>query len=287
MNGVVVIDKPQGVTSHDVVGMLRKRFGTRRIGHTGTLDPLATGVLPICIGNATRAADMLTVSDKRYIAELMLGKRTDTLDIEGETVDIKNVTVTEAEARDCISGFVGEQEQLPPMYSAIKQNGKRLYELAREGKEVRREPRGINIYSIDIADIKLPYITIDVFCSKGTYIRSLCDDIGNKLGCGAVMTGLRRTEAAGFRVADAYSIERLDAMEDISAALLPTDKLFSDHPAIHLNEKQERSIINGVRMTWRNGTEGERYRLYGADGRFLCISVIEDMKLRLVKSFWT
>ena len=287
MNGVVVIDKQQGVTSHDVVGMLRKRFGTRRVGHTGTLDPLATGVLPVCIGNATRAADMLTESDKRYTAVLELGKRTDTLDIEGEVLEEKPVTVSADEVRECIEGFVGEQEQLPPMYSAIKQNGKKLYELAREGKEVKREPRHINIYSIDIVDIKLPMVTIDVFASKGTYIRSLCDDIGQRLGCGAVMTALRRTESAGFKIDEAYTIEALDALDDIETALKPTDSLFAAHPVIQLNEKQERSIVNGVRMTWRDGIEGQRYRLYGADGRFLCISVLEDMRLRLIKSFWT
>ena len=287
MNGVVVIDKPQGVTSHDVVGMLRKRFKTRRVGHTGTLDPLATGVLPVCIGNATRAADMLTESDKRYTAMFELGKRTDTLDIEGVILEERPVSVTGDEVRECIKGFVGEQEQLPPMYSAIKQNGRKLYELAREGKEVKREPRHINIYSIDIVDIKLPMVTIAVFASKGTYIRSLCDDIGQRLGCGAVMTALRRTESAGFDIDEAYTIEALDALDDISQALNPTDSLFTGYPEIRLNEKQERSIINGVRMTWRDGIEGQRYRLYGADGRFLCISVLEDMRLRLIKSFWT
>lgn len=287
MNGVVVIDKPGGVTSHDVVGMLRKRFGTRRVGHTGTLDPLATGVLPVCVGNATRAADMLTESDKRYRAVLELGKRTDTLDIEGEVLEKKPVTVTEEDVRECISCFTGEQEQLPPIYSAIKQNGKKLYELAREGKEVERAPRRINIYSIDVVNIKLPSVTIDVSCSKGTYIRSLCDDIGQRLGCGAVMTSLRRTAAAGFTIDDAYTIEELDALEDIHSALKPTDELFSDYPEIRLNEKQERSIVNGVRMTWREGREGQRYRLYSANGRFLCISVIRDMRLNLVKSFWT
>ena len=287
MNGIVVIDKPKGVTSHDVVGMLRKRFGTRRVGHTGTLDPLATGVLPVCIGNATRAADMLTESDKRYRAVFMLGKCTDTLDISGELLSTRPVTVTEDEVRDCVRGFIGEQEQLPPMYSAIKQNGRKLYELAREGKEVEREKRRINIYSIDVVDINLPNVTIDVSCSKGTYIRSLCDDIGQRLGCGAVMTELRRIAAAGFTIDNAYTIEALDALSDKTEALIPTDRLFMDYPAIHLNENQEKIIVNGVRMTWRNGTEGARYRLYGADGRFLCISQIEDMRLKLVRSFWT
>lgn len=287
MNGIAVIDKPRGVTSHDVVNMLRKRFKTRRVGHTGTLDPLAEGVLPVCIGSATKAADMLTKSDKRYRAVLELGKRTDTLDSEGRLIGQKPVDVSETEIMECAAEFVGLQEQLPPMYSAIKQNGKKLYELAREGKEVLREKRNINIYSLDVLEINIPYVKIDVHCSKGTYIRSLCDDMGQRLGCGAVMTALKRTEAAGFGIESAYTIEELDALEDINSALLPVDALFSDLPAIVLNQKQERSIINGVRMTWRGGEEGARYRLYGEDGRFLCISELRDMKLVLIKSFWT
>ncbi len=286
VNGVVIIDKPKGVTSHDVVGMIRKRFNTRRVGHTGTLDPLATGVLPVCIGSATKAAGMLTAADKRYTAVLMLGKRTDTLDICGRVLEENKVGISDGQARECIAGFIGEQEQLPPMYSAIKQNGRKLYELAREGVEVEREKRRVNIYSIEITGLKLPYITIDVRCSKGTYIRSLCDDIGTRLGCGAVMTELRRTETAGFGIDEAYTPDALDALEDINAAVRPTDGLFSHLPAIYLNEKQERSIVNGVRMTWRGGDEGRQYRLYGADGRFLCVSEIKDTRLVLVKSFW-
>lgn len=286
MNGVVIIDKPQGKTSHDVVGMLRRIYKTRRVGHTGTLDPLATGVLPVCIGSATKAADMLTIADKRYRAEFELGKRTDTLDIEGKLLEKRPVDVTEDEVRIVIAEFVGDQEQLPPMYSAIKQNGRKLYELAREGKKALRTPRRINIYSIDIVSIDLPFVIIDVHASKGTYIRSLCDDIGARLGCGAVMTALRRTETAGFDIEDAYTVAELDAMENPETVLIPTDKLFSGLPAIHLNAKQEKSIINGVRMTWRTGTEGQRYRVYGADERFLCVSELKDMKLVLIKSFW-
>ena len=287
MNGVIIIDKPKGKTSHDIVGILRKKFGTRRVGHTGTLDPLATGVLPVCIGNATRAADMLIESDKKYRATFLLGKRSDTLDIQGQITEENEVTVTEDDVRRVIAGFIGEQNQIPPMYSAIKKDGKKLYDLAREGIEIEREPRRINIYSIDICDIELPTVTIDVHCSKGTYIRSLCDDIGTKLGCGAVMTELRRTYTAGFAIEDAYTIEKLDEIEDLSGTLKPTDSLFLSLPEIHLNERQEKSITNGVRMTWRNGKEGESYRVYAHDGRFLCISRLEDMRLVLVKSFWT
>ncbi len=287
MNGVIIIDKPKGKTSHDIVGILRKKFDTRRVGHTGTLDPLATGVLPVCIGNATRAADMLIESDKKYRATFLLGKRSDTLDIEGEITEENEVSVTEEDVRRVIAGFIGEQDQIPPMYSAIKKDGKKLYDLAREGIEIEREPRRINIYSIDICDISMPTVTIDVHCSKGTYIRSLCDDIGTKLGCGAVMTELRRTYTAGFAIEDAFTIEKLDELEELSGTLKPTDSLFSSLPKIHLNEKQEKSITNGVRMTWRNGVEGQSYRIYSEDGRFLCISRLEDMKLVLVKSFWT
>lgn len=287
MNGVIIIDKPKGKTSHDIVGILRKKFGTRRVGHTGTLDPLATGVLPVCIGNATRAADMLLASEKKYRAVLVLGKRSDTLDTEGTITEEHEVTVTEDEIREVVASFAGEQDQIPPMYSAIKKDGKKLYDLAREGIEVEREARRINIYEIKICDISLPEVTIDVHCSKGTYIRSLCDDIGTRLGCGAVMSELRRTYTAGFSSDEAYTIEELDAVEDLLGTLKPTDALFADLPEIHLNEKQEKSITNGVRMTWRNGKEGETYRVYAPDGRFLCISRLEDMRLVLVKSFWS
>ena len=287
MNGVVIINKPQGKTSHDVVYAARRIFKTKRVGHTGTLDPLATGVLPVCIGNATRAADMLLESEKRYTAVMELGKRSDTLDSEGNILSTNEVNVTEDDVYKAVSGFEGEIEQLPPMYSAIKKNGRKLYELAREGIEVEREKRRITIYSTEVLKIDLPFVTIDVRCSKGTYIRSLCDDIGSALGCGAVMTELERTYTAGFSIDEAVTLDELDAMENPADVLIPTDRLFCSYPEIHLNEKQERSIVNGVRMTWRRGKEGETYRVYGADGRFLCVSRLEDMRLILVKSFWS
>lgn len=286
MNGIVIVDKPQGMTSHGVAARIRRIFGTKRAGHTGTLDPMASGVLPVCIGSATKAAGMLTVSDKRYSAVMELGKRSDTLDSEGTITQISEVRVTEEDVRRAVSGFTGEYDQLPPMYSAIKKDGKKLYELARSGIEVERERRRVMVYSADVTDISLPFVSLDVRCSKGTYIRSLCDDIGSALGCGAVMTELRRTEAAGFSIDDAYTLSRLEEMEDPGAAVIPTDRLFSELEEIRLNEKQERSIVNGVRMTWRGGEEGQSYRLYGSGGRFLCVSRIEDMRLVLVKSFW-
>ncbi len=287
MDGVIIIDKPKGMTSHDIVSAVRKIYKTRRVGHTGTLDPMATGVLPVCVGNATKAADMLTSADKKYSAVMRLGSRTDTLDADGTVTEEKDVNVAEQDIYSVISEFVGEQDQIPPMYSAIKQNGRKLYELAREGIEVERKPRRVTIFSIEIKKIDLPYISIDVHCSKGTYIRSLCDDIGQRLGCGAVMTELRRTETAGFSIDESHTIDQLSAAEDPCIYLIKTDELFRGYEAIRLNEKQERSIINGVRMTWRNGTDGNMYRLYGHDGRFLCISQLKDSRLVLVKSFWS
>lgn len=287
MNGIVIVNKPQGKTSHDIVGIMRRIFKTRRVGHTGTLDPLATGVLPVCIGNATRAADMLTASEKEYRAVLLLGKRSDTLDIEGKITEENPVCVTEDDVRKAIGGFVGEIMQVPPMYSAIKKDGKKLYELAREGIETEREARPVTIYSIEINRIELPRVEFTVACSKGTYIRSLCDDIGTALGCGGIMESLVRTKTAGFSLENSYTVEELETMEDLSEAILPTDSLFSDLPAIYLNEKQEKSIVNGVRMTWRSGEEGTVYRLYSADGTFLCVSKLTESRLVLIKSFWS
>lgn len=287
MNGIVIVNKPQGKTSHDVVGIMRRLFKTRRVGHTGTLDPLATGVLPICIGNATRAADMLTASEKEYRAVLLLGKRSDTLDSEGRIIEENPVCVTEDDVRRVISGFVGEIFQIPPMYSAIKKDGKKLYELARAGIETEREARKVTVYSVEINNISLPRVEFTVSCSKGTYIRSLCDDIGTALGCGGIMESLVRTKTAGFTIEDAHTIEELEKAEDLNAMVLPTETLFSDLPAIYLNEKQEKSIVNGVRMTWRCGDEGKIYRLYSNSGEFLCVSKLTESRLVLVKSFWS
>lgn len=286
MNGVIIVNKPQGKTSHDIVGIMRSLLKTRRVGHTGTLDPLATGVLPICIGNATKAADMLTDADKIYRAVMLLGIKTDTLDTEGEITSRCDVNVTEADIKKAASEFVGKIDQIPPMYSAIKKDGKKLYELARAGIEIEREPRSVTIHSLEITKIDLPRVEFVVHCSKGTYIRSLCDDLGAYLGCGAVMEKLTREMTGGFSIDNAYSIDELREMPDIEKAIIPTDELFSHLPAIYLNEKQERSIVNGVRMTWRDGIEGQMYRLYAPDGRFLCISKICDTRLVLVKSFW-
>lgn len=290
MNGIIIVDKPQGKTSHDIVYFIRRLTGIKKVGHTGTLDPMATGVLPICIGAATKIADMLTLSDKEYVAELILGKTTDTQDAEGQVLSEKKVNCTEDEIRAAVMSFIGEIEQVPPMYSAIKQNGKKLYELARQGVEVERKPRKVTINSIDILKIDGKSVTIDVSCSKGTYIRTLCEDIGNKLGTGAYMNTLRRIKTGIFDLSQSHTLEELGTLKSgdtgtLKEVLIPTDRVFEDLPCIKLNEKQKRSVVNGVRMTYK-GIENQDYRVYDENGEFLCVSKIVDGRLTLVKSFW-
>ena len=224
INGIININKPAGMTSHDVVYRLRKLFGIKKIGHTGTLDPDATGVLPMCIGKATRTSDMLTATDKRYTAEVTLGAATDTQDSSGKVIksaDVKDFGITEAKILDTLNEFVGEISQTPPMYSAIKVNGKKLYELAREGKEVERKPRIVTVYSIEPLgfDLENNKFTIDVSCSKGTYIRTLCNDIGEKLGCFAHMSSLKRTASGRFTIDDSYTLEEVERQLDRMSAL--------------------------------------------------------------------
>ncbi|MBR0469949.1 MAG: tRNA pseudouridine(55) synthase TruB [Clostridia bacterium] len=289
MNGIIIVDKPQGKTSHDIVYAIRRLTGIKKVGHTGTLDPMATGVLPICIGSATKVADMLTLSDKAYTAEFVLGKTTDTLDAEGEVLTESKVNVTGDEIRAAVMSFVGEIEQIPPMYSAIKQNGKKLYELARQGIEVERKPRKVTINSIDILEINGKTVTIDVSCSKGTYIRTLCADIGERLGTGAYMTKLRRTKTGIFAISESYTLEELGTLNELGTlkdVIIPVDKMFSEYPKIILNEKQKKSVTNGVRMTYK-GRENQVYRVYDENKNFLCISKIIDGKLTLEKSFWS
>lgn len=297
MNGIIIVDKPQGKTSHDIVYAIRRLTGIKKVGHTGTLDPMATGVLPICIGSATKVSDMLTLSDKAYTAEFVLGKTTDTLDAEGEILTETEVNVTGDEIRAAVMSFVGEIEQIPPMYSAIKQNGKKLYELARQGIEVERKPRKVTINSIDILEINGKTVTIDVSCSKGTYIRTLCADIGEKLGVGAYMTKLRRTKTGMFDIFESHTLEELANAKashwtlksetgTLKNVLIPIDKIFEEYPEIILNEKQKKSVTNGVRMTYK-GRENQVYRVYDENKNFLCISKIIDGKLTLEKSFWS
>ena len=290
MNGVIVINKPLGKTSHDCVGFIRRLCGTRKVGHTGTLDPMATGVLPICIGSATKASELLMCENKAYVAELILGMTTDTLDAEGEILSEQPVKCTEEQIRKTVMSFVGEIEQFPPMYSAIKKDGKKLYELARQGISVERKKRKITIHSIKILDIDMDKasLRIHVECSKGTYIRTLCDDIGMALGCGAYMNSLERTRSGKFDIKNSYTFEELLKLKDegkLSDVIINVDELFS-YPKIMVDDRQKNFIQNGVRIRYRGLLEGECYRVYGKNAEFLCISRCIDERLTLEKSFW-
>ena len=227
-NGILVIDKPADWTSHDVVAKLRGILHEKRIGHAGTLDPMATGVLPIFVGRATRAVEFAADREKEYIAGLRLGTVTDTQDITGSILSTAPVTVTREDVEQVLSRFRGESQQVPPMYSAIKKNGKKLYELARRGEEVERQPRPITLYELELLEqVSDTEYLLRVLCSKGTYVRTLCHDIGQALGCGGTMFSLRRTKAAGFDLSQAVTLEQVAAMPEPAARLLPVDAYFS------------------------------------------------------------
>ena len=288
MNGVLNVYKEQGFTSHDVVAKLRGILKTKKIGHTGTLDPDAVGVLPVCIGKATKLCDLITDWGKTYEAVMLLGTTTDTLDISGKIVAQSEVNVSEVDVLKVCNEFIGEYEQIPPMYSAIKQNGKKLYELARKGIEVERKSRKVTINSIDILEINGERVTIDVSCSKGTYIRTLCEDIGMKLHVGAYMNTLRRTKTGPFTIEESHTLKEIETLKnngELEKIIIPVDRMFEEYPKIKLNPKQVKSVTNGVQMTY-SGKEGQSYRVYDEKNKFLCISKITDGKLKLEKSFW-
>ena len=233
MNGIINVYKEAGYTSHDVVARLRRILGIKRIGHTGTLDPAATGVLPVCLGRSTVLADTVSDGEKVYEAVLLLGTRTDTYDLEGKVLEERPVTCSPAEAEACIRSFIGEQEQLPPMYSAVKVGGQKLYELARKGIEVERKPRHVRIYDIEIKQTDLPRVRFTVTCSKVTYIRSLCADIGDRLNCGGCMAELIRTRVGIFKLADAKKLDEIrEAVEagELSEILTGPDRYFPELP---------------------------------------------------------
>lgn len=285
LNGILVLYKPKGYTSHDAVNVVRRILGTRKVGHTGTLDPNAEGVLPICVGKSTKACDMITFSDKEYVATVKLGVSTDTYDIWGEVTDTGPVDVSEKLLRDVISGFVGEINQVPPMYSAIKQNGKKLYELARSGIEVERKPRKITIYSCELLEFDGINFKIRVKCSKGTYIRSLCHDIGRVLGCGAAMTDLVRTASSVFDIGEALTLQSLEeivAQKGSSAVLECVDKVFGQYPEFVANEVVKQRLLNGA-FSFVNCPEGT-YRVYDTDHVFIGIAnVFHGEKGRVIK----
>lgn len=292
MNGIIVINKPVGKTSHDMVYFVRRLTGIKKVGHTGTLDPAATGVLPICIGNATKVCELLTNADKEYRVSFVLGMTTDTLDADGEVLTDQPVLVNEEEIADTIKSFVGEIAQVPPMYSAVKINGKKLYELARAGVAVERKERHVTINSIDILDIDMESftVTMDVECSKGTYIRTLCDDIGMKLGCGAFVSRLERRKSGIFTIENSFSTDELLKIKDegrLDEVLMPPDSLFSSFPELVMSEKEEKKVKNGMRIPHSGLSDGKLYRLYSVNGEFLALSRAVRGVLVLEKAFWT
>lgn len=284
MDGVINVYKPKGMTSHDVVNRIRKIAGTKKVGHTGTLDPDAEGVLPICINRATKAADMLTVSDKRYTAAFKLGIVTDTLDISGKVLEQNNYDVSENQIRDAILSFVGEIEQIPPMYSAIKVGGKKLCDLARKGEEVERKPRMVKVYDIKIKEISEDGFIIDVLCSKGTYIRTLGFDIGQKLGCGAVMTSLLRTQSSIFKIENSVRLEELTP-QNYADYVIGTDRLF-DYEKLTVGGDILKKVLNGNPVRVDGIEDGKNYRVFDENGRFLCISSACEGILKTVKMFY-
>lgn len=248
MDGVLIVRKEKGYTSHDVVAKLRGILHMKKIGHTGTLDPEAKGVLPVVLGKATRLVELLAEKEKTYEAVLRLGIETDTQDMTGTILNEKEVSVSEDDLTKVIHSFLGEQQQIPPMYSALKVNGKKLYELAREGKTVERKPRTVNFYNIKILDVQFPCVRISVDCSKGTYIRTLCHDIGRKLGCGAAMEELTRTRSGNFTIEESFTLDEIsNRMQEgtIERYVIPVEEVLRDYPRICCDRYGDRLLMNG------------------------------------------
>ena len=287
-NGILVIDKSAGWTSQDVAAKLRGVFHERRVGHGGTLDPMATGVLPIFIGRATRAAEFLESAEKEYVAGLRLGVVTDTQDTSGNILETHPVAVTREEVQAALRQFLGPIEQIPPMYSAIKINGQKLYELARRGQEVERKPRNITIHELELLEGADADYLLRVRCSKGTYVRTLCHDLGRALGCGGCMSSLRRTRAGSFTLSQAVTMQQVlnfAAEQAPQALLMPVDAVFSMHPPLIVTMGQAAKLKNGAQIKdwqFRPGT----YRVYAEDGEFLLLGRVENGGLTTIKSFF-
>lgn len=287
LNGIILVDKPCDWTSHDVVGKLRGILHERRIGHSGTLDPMATGLLVVFVGRATRAVEFAEADSKEYIAGLRLGISTDTQDITGNTLKSSNSLPSKAELEQALSAFKGEICQIPPMYSAIKVGGRKLYELARRGESVERKPRRVTIDKLDIIGENESDYVLDVVCSKGTYIRTLCNDIGDTLGCGGCMSSLRRVKAGAFSIEKAHTIDEIQAAADnggLDEIIIPVDRLFSAYPELTVRDTAEKKLRNGnvIKLAAPNGT----YRVYTETGGFLLLGEASDNKLKTIKSFF-
>ncbi len=284
MNGIVIVDKPQGWTSQDVTARLRRVFGTRRIGHGGTLDPMATGVLPVFVGRATRGVEFFEHARKEYETLLRPGIVTDTQDITGTVLETREVSLDDAGIEAALAGFRGEILQVPPMYSALKVNGQKLCDLARKGKTVDRQPRPITIHALEYLGMEGGCLRLRVDCSKGTYIRTLCQDIGQALGCGGCMEALRRTRAGEYTISQAVPLQELLDSENPAQYLRPVDSMFANHPMVSLTANQERRCRNGnaFSVTLPEGT----YRAYSQSGEFLMLARVTGGTMETIKSFF-
>lgn len=284
MNGIVIVDKPAGWTSQDVTARLRRVFGTRRIGHGGTLDPMATGVLPVFVGRATRGVEFFEHAEKSYEAILRLGVTTDTEDITGTVLERREVNVTREALEAALERFRGEILQVPPMYSALKVDGQKLCDLARKGKEVERKPRPVTIRELTLLNFTGDAAVLRVHCSKGTYIRTLCKDIGEALGCGGCMERLRRTSAGEYTIDEAIPLEKLLEAKNPGEFLRDVDTLFRRYPAVKLSPNQEKRCRcgNAFSVRLRPGT----YRAYSQAGEFLMLAKVEDGVMSTIKSFF-
>ena len=306
MNGILVIDKPAEWTSHDVIAKLRGVLKQKRIGHGGTLDPMATGVLPVFIGRATRAAEFCENADKEYIAQLLLGVVTDTQDITGNVLSKNEVTVTIDDLIAILPQFTGAVKQVPPMYSAIKKDGQKLYELARRGIEIERNARDIFISGLSVTQGDNPCggsgssvssyfswvdssYTLSITCSKGTYIRTLCHDIGAALGCGGTLSSLRRTRAGAYAIDMAHTLDEVieaSLSDTVNSLLLPVDSIFPDYPSIFLDYPEVKKAKNGSECRTRDRTSDGKYKVYDPTGDFLLLGEVKNNRVKTIKSFF-
>lgn len=298
LNGIIIVNKEPGFTSNDVVAKMRGICRQKKVGHTGTLDPDATGVLPVCLGTGTKLCDMLTDKEKEYVTELLLGVTTDTQDVSGTVLSERPVDVTEEQVREVIMSFLGAYDQIPPMYSALKVNGKKLYELAREGKEIERKARRVEILELEILEMKLPVVKMRVGCTKGTYIRTLCHDVGEKLGCGGTMKSLVRTKVGRFTLEQAHSLAEIERIRDgslgLEIVLIPTEAAFLDLRRVCVKPEADKLLLNGnavpvdkLMVSGVSFSDGERIRVCTSDGRFLGLYEFAKAggSLRSVKMF--
>ena len=296
IDGIINIYKEKGYTSHDVVAKLRGILKQKKIGHTGTLDPDAEGVLPVCLGKATRLCEFLTDKVKTYETVMRLGLSTDTQDISGTVLKERDVTVSEQQLREIVSSMLGDSMQIPPMFSAIKVNGKKLYELAREGVEIERKPRPITVYELEILSIEFPYVSMRITCSKGTYIRTICHDIGEKVGCGACMAKLTRTKVSCFDIKDSVTLARVEELRDngtLPDYVVSVEKMLEEYPAVKALPAGDKLLHNGnsiftsqIAMKHVTGKKDMRVRMYDSTGLFIGIYYFEnDRRLKPFKMF--